>query len=241
MHTQVDNPQYSIGDRDFRSICDLLKEYRDEQIPLPQNSEAVLTNFVANKDWSISQDGFKLTGKVIGKGAFGDVYQAHMVRTGQQVAVKTCKSSHTDAERRNFMHEADILSHNEHQNIVKLIGVVANHHQLQLCIVMEHVGWTFRVFLKERGSECTKTQLIQMCTQVCAGMEYLEENKCVHCSLSARNCLVTVDNKTVKISNFGTSSHRRRNPLGFSDSKSQVRPPHIKWTAPEVSSTRKRK
>ena len=78
-----------------------------------------------------------------------------------------------------------------------------------------------------------------MCTQVCAGMEYLEKNNCIHCCLAARNCLVTENNKFVKISNFGTSSHGRRNVihLGSMDSESLLRPPPIKWTAPEVSST----
>ena len=48
-----------------------------------------------------------------------------------------------------------------------------------------------------------------------------------------------MNNNIVKISNFGTSGHGRRNVihLGSMDSDSHLHPPPIKWTAPEVSST----
>ena len=192
---QPTNPQYSIGEKEFSSIRHLLDYYAEKQIVIAQNSEAVLTNFVANNYWSICQDDYELTGQIVGKGAFGDVLEAQLVSNRQRVAVKTCKPSHTDAEKRNFLHEAEILSHYKHQNIVKLIGVVAD--QNPLCIVVEHVGWTFRFFLQKKGPECTKTKLTQMCTQVCAGMEYLEKNNGIHCCLTARNCLVTENNNYV--------------------------------------------
>ena len=235
MHTQPANPQYSIGEKYFSSIRELLDEYAKKEIPIViLNSEAVLTAFVSNNYWSICQDDLELTGTKIGKGAFGDVLEAYLGSNSQRVAIKTCKSSHSDAEKHNFLHEAEILSHYEHQNIVKLIGVITD--QNPLCIVMEHVGWTFRFFLQKKGPECTKTKLTQMCTQVCAGMEYLEKINGIHCCLTARNCLVNENNNIVKISNFGTSSHGRNViHLGYLDSKSHVRPPAIKWTAPEVS------
>ena len=185
------------------------------------------------------QEEYELTGKITGNGAFGDVLEAHLIKNNKRVVVKTCKSSHTDVEKRKFLHEADILCHYEHPNIVELFGVVAN--QDPLCIVMEHVGWVFSFFLQKKGPDCTKTKLTRMCTQVCAGMEYLEKINGIHCCLRARNCLVTENNNNfiVKISNFGTSSHGRRNVvhLGSMDSDSLLRPPPIKWTAPEVSST----
>ena len=235
LHTQPANPQYSIGQKYFSSIRDLLDEYAEKKITIvSKNSEAVLTKFVSNNYWSICQDDLELTGQKFGEGAFGEVLEAYLGSNRQRVVVKTCKSSHTDAEKRNFLHEAEILSHYEHQNIVKLIGVVAN--QNPLWIVREHVGGTFHFFLQNKGPKCAKTKLTQMCTQVCAGMEYLEKNNAIHCCLTARNCLVTENNNVVKIYNFGTSSHGRNAiHLGCFDSKSHVRPSAIKWTAPEVS------
>ena len=145
---QPTNPQYSIGEKEFSSIRDLLDYYAEKQIAVTQNSEAILTTFVSNNFLSKCKDDYELTKTKIGSGAFGDVFEAYLISISQRVAVKTCKSSHTDVEKRKFLHEADILSHYNHPNIVKLIGVVAD----PLCIVMEHVGWTFRFFLKKEGT-----------------------------------------------------------------------------------------
>ena len=95
--------------------------------------------------------------------------------------------------------------------------------------VVENVGWTFEYFLQANGRKCETAELTKMCAQVCTGMEYLESSKCVHRSLTARNCLVDRNN-FFKISNFGTSY--RKVQLDSSDSK--LRPVPVKWIAPEV-------
>ena len=70
-----------------------------------------------------------------------------------------------------------------------------------------------------------------MCTQVCAGMKYLEENNCIHCDLAARSCLVGNNDEIVKIEGFG---------MIIEEGGKYMHPPggtrvSIKWTAPEVS------
>ena len=192
-----------------------------------ESSETVLAKF--ESDGLILSRDIK-RGKKIGNGHFGEVYEARLVSSNQQVAVKACKTSHSEAVKCQFLYEADIVRHYEHPNIVKLIGVVPHHGKEPLSIVMEYVGWTFKYFLQANGSECKTEELTKMCAQVCTGMEYLEKNDCVHRSLTARNCLVS-ENKIVKISNFGTSHGRIH--LDPSDSK-LLRPAPIKWTAPEV-------
>jgi len=44
--------------------------------------------------------------------------------------------------------------------------------------------------------------LVDMCTQVCSAMCYLEREKVIHRDLAARNCLVG-DTNTVKVGDFG--------------------------------------
>ena len=179
----------------------------------------------------LSRDDIKL-GKKIGNGTFGDVHEARLVSSNQQVAVKACKTSHSDAVKCQFLYEADIVRHYKHPNIVKLIGVVPHHEQEPLSIVMEFVGWTFQYFLQANGSKCETAVLTEMCAQVCTGMEYLERNNCVHRSLTARNCLVG-ENNIVKISNFGTCHGK----IHLDPSDSKLRPAPVKWTAPEVRIT----
>ena len=45
------------------------------------------THFVKNNYWSICQDDYELTGKIIAKGAFGDVLEARLIRNSQRVVV----------------------------------------------------------------------------------------------------------------------------------------------------------
>ena len=175
----------------------------------------------------LSRDDIKFE-KKLGDGHFGEVYEAHLVSSSQRVAVKACESSHSDVICQ-FLYEADILRHYVHSNIVKLIGVVPHHEKEPLCIVMEYVGWTFQYFLEANGSKCKKAELTEMCAQVCTGMEYLEKNKCVHRSLTARNCLVD-EEKNIKISNFGMSLGK----IHLNPSDPQLRPVPVKWTAPEA-------
>ena len=168
--------------------------------------------------------------KKVGNGFFGEVRKAQLKNGGRLVAVKTCDPSRSDAVKRQFLYEADILRQFDHPNIVKLVGVVAIN---PFCIVMEHVGWTFRYFLRANGRNSRKydeDKLIEMCKQVCNGMAYLERNYCVHRGLTARNCLVSSDFMVVKISNFGM---RFENVL-LDPSDRNLRPVPIKWTAPEV-------
>ena len=200
-----------------------------EAVVSHESPETVLDRF-ASDHLILPRDDIGGRGKKINNGNFGEVYEARLVSSNQRVAVKACKTSHSDAVKCQFLYEADILRHYEHPNIVKLIGVVPHHGEEPLCIVMEFVGWTFEYFLQANGRFCKTEELTEMCAQVCTGMEYLEKNDCVHRSLAARNCLVS-ENKIVKISNFGTSHGRIH--LDPSDSK-LLRPAPIKWTAPEV-------
>ena len=176
----------------------------------------------------IPHENFELQTR-IGIGFFGEVFEAKVKNNRKKLAAKTCKSTNSDAMKCQFLYEADILRHYKHPNIVLLIGVVANELD-PLSIVMEHVGWTYLRFLQEKGETYEVNKLIEMCKQVCEGMEYLERSVCVHRGLTARNCLVSSDFKVVKISNFGMSF----GIVHLNPSDPKLRKVPIKWTAPEV-------
>ena len=207
------------------TVCITIFSDQEQGAVARESSETVLAKFKSD-NLIIGCDDIEI-GKKIGNGTFGDVHEARLVSNKQQVAVKTCKSSHSDAVKCQFLYEADILRHYEHSNIVKLIGVVLLD---DLCIVMENVGWTFKYFLSQADRRITNSeQLTVMCAQVCTGMEYLESSKCVHRRVTARNCLVDRNN-SVKISNFGTSYGK----VQLDSSNSKLRPVPVKWIAPEV-------
>ena len=79
-------------------------------------------------------------------------------------------------------------------------------------------------FLRKQATSYEKKRLRMMCTQVCAGMKYLEENGHVHRNLTAQNC-VADEHGFVKISGFGMN-HKRKNGMHKI---------FFKWASPEVS------
>ena len=55
----------------------------------------------------------------IGRGNFGDVYKAKLKQSHISVAVKTCKVTLPDEQKKKFLQEGRILKQYEHPNIVR--------------------------------------------------------------------------------------------------------------------------
>ena len=189
-----------------------------------KGSGAILMQPVVKKGdrWSL-QHGDIIIGKKLGKGAFGDVFDAEF--KGQKVAVKSCRSTDVP-DKEKFLQEAEILKQYNHPNIVRLIGIACD--QEPVLIVMELMpGGSLLEYLRKRAGNTSNGKLLHMSIDACSGMEYLESKGCIHRDLAARNCLVG-ENDIVKISDFGMS---REEDVYFSRGPRQV---PIKWSAPEV-------
>ena len=215
--------EYFFESMTFGSIRALLDFHVNSQTPITMVSGTLVMNPVLKDDkWLVMPDQIKKI-QDLGKGAFGEVYEAEF--KGQRVAVKACRS--TDAvEKDRFFLEIDILKRYDHPNIVKLIGYCWIPEPL---IVMELMpGGSLLKYLKKRGSNLSNGKLVRMSIDACCGMKYLETKSCIHRDLAARNCLVG-ENDIVKISDFGMS---------HDDCESyqiqSTRQIPIKWTAPEV-------
>ena len=175
--------------------------------------------------WALHHNDIKI-GKKLGKGAFGDVFEAEL--KGQKVAVKTCRSTDVP-DKEKFLQEADILKQYDHLNIVKLIGIAWDDEPV--LIVMELMpGGSLLDYLRKKSGSMPKGKMLHMSIDACSGMEYLESKGCIHRDLAARNCLVG-DNDIVKISDFGMS---REEDVYISRGPRQI---PIKWSAPEVGLT----
>ncbi|XP_067142993.1 tyrosine-protein kinase Fer-like [Centruroides vittatus] len=210
----------------FSTIQELINYQHQSGHPITSRSGAILANPVHRERWELSNDDVELIDK-IGRGNFGDVYKAVLHPTGIEVAVKTCRVNLPDEQKRKFLQEGRILKQYSHPNIVKFIGICVQKQPVM--IVMELVpGGSLLNFLRLQGVTLTVPQLIAMCTDTAAGMEYLESKNCIHRDLAARNCLVGYNNN-VKISDFGMS--REEEEYIVSDGMKQI---PIKWTAPEA-------
>ena len=216
--------KYGLESKSFPSIQELLHFHVTTQTAVTKTSGAILLQPVLkNSDkWTLHNDDISI-GKRLGKGAYGEVFDAEF--KGQKVAVKTCRSTDVP-DREKFLHEAEILKQYDHPNIVKLIGIAWDTEPV--LIVMELMpGGSLLDYVRKKAAQMSKGKLLHMSIDACSGMEYLESRGCIHRDLAARNCLVG-EKDIVKISDFGMS---REESIYFVTGPRQI---PMKWTAPEV-------
>lgn len=102
------------------------------------------------------------------KGNFGDVYKAKLRSTKKDVAVKTCRMTLPDEQKRKFLQEGRILKQYDHPNIVKLIGICVQKQPIM--IVMELVeGGSLLMFLRKNAASLEQRQMMSMCRDTAAG------------------------------------------------------------------------
>ncbi|XP_055324425.1 tyrosine-protein kinase Fer isoform X3 [Sitodiplosis mosellana] len=225
VQTTIDG-HYRFEGPAFPSIQELIMHQHLSELPVTGRSGAVLKRPVTREIWELSNDDVVLLDK-IGRGNFGDVYKARLKSNKNEVAVKTCRMTLPDEQKRKFLQEGRILKQYDHPNIVKLIGICVQKQPIM--IVMELVpGGSLLSFLRKNSATLNTKQLIGMCRDAAAGMRYLESKNCIHRDLAARNCLIGYEN-IVKISDFGMS--REEEEYIVSDGMKQI---PIKWTAPEA-------
>ncbi|XP_075168467.1 neurospecific receptor kinase [Haematobia irritans] len=154
----------------------------------------------------------------LGQGAFGRVFQAKApgLVPGQDdllVAVKMLKDDASDQMQMDFEREACLLAEFDHPNIVKLLGVCALGRPM--CLLFEFMSpGDLSEFLRSCSPYAThqiyhrdplhEGHLLQIASQIAAGMLYLSDRKFVHRDLATRNCLIN-ENMVVKIADFGLS------------------------------------
>ncbi|KAG7213771.1 hypothetical protein KM043_002993 [Ampulex compressa] len=210
----------------FPSIQELIRHQWLSGLPVTSRSGAILKTPILRERWELNNDDVILLEK-IGRGNFGDVYKAQLKTCKTDVAVKTCKVTLPDEQKRKFLQEGRILKQYDHPNIVKLIGICVQKQPIM--IVMELVpGGSLLTYLRKNASTITQREQLRMCKDAAAGMRYLESKYCIHRDLAARNCLVGYES-IVKISDFGMS--REEEEYIVSDGMKQI---PIKWTAPEA-------
>ncbi|XP_063411968.1 BDNF/NT-3 growth factors receptor-like isoform X2 [Mytilus trossulus] len=152
---------------------------------------------------------------IVGEGAFGQVYRGQNFAendAGEYVAIKILKDGVSNEVKEDFEREVDIMSAFDHENILKLIGIIQRGPTETPYMVFEYMVHGDLADLLRRNDPAMrssdrditleKTDLIDISTQIANGMTYLTSKHFVHRDLATRNCLVG-EGFVVKISDFG--------------------------------------
>lgn len=144
-------------------------------------------------------------GDVVGEGAYGQVYAALNMDSGEFLAIK-----YIDMKNRNpskldissLCKEIEVYQKLEHENIVKYIG--AKQEGDRVYIYMEFMtGGSIASMLSEYGSFNEKI-IRRFTKQVVEGLHYLHEKGVVHRDVKGGNILSDADG-TVKLADFGAA------------------------------------
>eukprot|EP00047_Mylnosiga_fluctuans_P003703 m.230445 g.230445 ORF g.230445 m.230445 type:complete len:781 (-) comp12066_c0_seq1:232-2574(-) len=149
----------------------------------------------------------------IGAGQFGSVYIAHQaVQMGRgdnggairTRAVKLLKNGASPADKKLFIHEAEVTLELQHPNVVRLIGVAIQQKPWLVVLEYMHFG-DLRSALKsckEKGIDVHTGEYLFFAQQLSSGCGFIASKGFVHMDLACRNALLTRNN-IVKVADFG--------------------------------------
>lgn len=224
----------------FENLTKLVEHYQEDAdglctslgCPLPREGGGVAYSVdktaFEQAGWTIKREDVTLQEK-IGKGEFGDVRLGHY--RGQKVAVKELIKD-TSIATQNFLGEAKVMTSLQHENLVRLLGLVIEDSakgslRSKIFLVTEFMGkGSLLEYLRSRGRQyVTKKDQIGFAFDTSCGMAYLESRHVVHRDLAARNVLLSDEGKA-KVADFGLASTD-----GATIDSGKL---PIKWTAPEA-------
>lgn len=174
--------------------------------------------------WEIARDTLRLI-KRLGQGNFGEVWEG-MWNDTTPVAIKTLKPDTMNPK--SFLEEAELMKKLIHPKLVQLYAICSKEEPIYIVTELMPKGSLLEYLRSDEGRKLKMEELIDMASQIAAGMAFLEKHNYVHRDLAARNILVG-NNNTVKVADFGLS----RAVEDFYEAHEGAKFP-IKWTAPEA-------
>ena len=232
---QLDDGEFSITRRVvFMTIQDLVAYYQ-------QQADGLCTNLVkpcilfekpqtadlsrqVYDEWEIDRRQIRMVRK-LESSEFVEVWEGLWNGT-TPVAVKTPRPGKLAVD--NFLQTANLMKKMQHPNIIHLYALCTKEEPVY--IITEFIRHdSLLEYLRGVRRSLKLPQLIDMASQVAAGMAYLEEQNITHRDLAARNILVG-GNLICKVANFEMAQLIN---AGIDNPRSLRLA--VKWTAPEAA------
>lgn len=168
----------------------------------------------------------------IGRGSFSRVYLGTDILTDLNVAIKRIEmSSIPEQLKKQIISEIQIVTSLDHPHIVKTYDVAfeTNGQEEIVFIIMEYCsGGDFDKFLKKESTRMKESKLKHYMFHLMKGLQYLRNNQVIHRDLKPANLLLSDDNRTLKIADFGFARRLDRDQLTATSCGSPI------YMAPEI-------
>lgn len=138
----------------------------------------------------------------VGEGSYGKVFLCTDVVEGGTVAVKTSQwNSGEEGLSVSSIREVSLLKEIRHPNVVRLLDLFTE--EKKLCIVFERMEKDLRSVLSTRQTPIVGRKLKHMMYQLLSALHACHSRRVVHRDIKPGNILVSADEQTVKLADFG--------------------------------------
>ncbi|XP_016364027.1 tyrosine kinase, non-receptor, 2b [Sinocyclocheilus rhinocerous] len=198
--------------------------------PPVDGQQQALTCLISEKDLALFEK--------LGDGSFGVVKRGEWFTPNGKVLNVAVKCLKTDVLNQpdaldDFIREVNAMHSLDHQNLIRLYGVVLTH-PMKMVTELAPLGSMLDRLRKTLGHFLIST-LCQYTIQISNGMAYLESKRFIHRDLAARNILLA-SSEQVKIGDFGLMRALPKNDDHYVMQEHRKVP--FAWCAPESLKTR---
>lgn len=168
-------------------------------------------------------------GDMVGRGAFGKVFQAMNLENGELMAVKCVELNNIGQEElEEIKNEVALLRALRHRHVVQYVGTHSTAASLN--ILMEYCpGGSVSALLESFGA-LPEAVLARYARQVAEGVAYVHARQVMHRDIKGANILVAA-NGLLKLADFGASA-QLRGTVSEQGLTTMAGSPY--WMAPEV-------
>lgn len=225
-------------DGDYEKTKEEEEEYdrtfgdRDSVVGLSLNGSILASQQLSIDERVLVDPKLIYIGSKIGEGAHGKVYQGRYA--DQIVAIKVLKRGDTTQERSllesRFVREVTMMSKVKHDNLVKFIGACKD--PLMVIVTELLPGMSLRKYLASlRPGKLDLLVALNFALDIARAMECLHANGIIHRDLKPDNLLLTANQKSVKLADFGLAREETLTEMMTAETGT------YRWMAPELYST----
>ena len=137
----------------------------------------------------------------IGYGNGGRVMKVAMKKIYALKIMKIGKNNHNVFKK--FVNEYEIMNMLDHPNILKTYGIFFSDEKMPPSILLEYCPLNLSDLIQSKS--LSKVEIVISIYQIVEGMKYVHFRNVIHRDLKPSNILIAVDEKTIKIGDFGIS------------------------------------